>query len=218
MKVILTQDILKTNEDKAKKNKKIFKEHGVFVFNLISSPGSGKTTFLQKSIELLKPYYSIGVIEGDVFTAKDAEKIEEVCENVIQLNTRGGCHLDANMIAYAVQEFKLEDLDIIFIENVGNLVCPSEFDLGEDVRITILSVAEGDDKPEKYPFAFQGADAVIINKTDLIPYTNFNLSYATEQIDNLKPGMRIFEISTPRNEGYEAWIDYVRQIVSACLK
>lgn len=214
MKIILTEDILKANDDKAEKNRINFKENGVFVFNLISSPGSGKTTFLQKSIALLNPYFRIGVIEGDLFTAKDAERINAVCDHVIQLNTRGGCHLDANMIARAIQEFNLPELDIIFIENVGNLVCPSEFDLGEDAKIVILSVAEGDDKPEKYPFSFQEADAVIINKTDLIPYTNFNLNYAKEQINKLKPGVSVFEISTPENKGYTEWIAYVRQKVS----
>lgn len=213
MRIILTSDILKTNIDQAAANRKIFQENGVYVFNLISSPGSGKTTLLQKTIQLLQADYRIGVIEGDIFTAKDAERISTVCNDVVQLNTRGGCHLDAHMITYALAEFDLSKLDIIFIENVGNLVCPAEFDLGEDAKITILSVAEGDEKPEKYPFSFQEADAVIINKTDLIPYTNFNLDYAKEQIDQLKPGISIFEISTPKEKGYDAWLEYIRQKV-----
>ena len=211
MRIILTTDILRTNIDQAAANRQLFKENGVYVFNLISSPGSGKTTLLQKTIELLRADYRIGVIEGDIYTAKDAERISTVCDDVVQLNTRGGCHLDAQMIAYALGEFDLAKLDIIFIENVGNLVCPAEFDLGEDDKVTILSVAEGDEKPEKYPFSFQEADAVIITKTDLIPYTNFNLSYAEAQVEKLNPGISLFQLSTADDQCYLPWLAYIRE-------
>lgn len=211
MKIILSTDILSSNQDQASLNRKTLQEHGVQVFNLISSPGSGKTTLLCQTIRLLQPELRVGVIEGDIFTARDAERISQVCPDVVQLNTRGGCHLDARMIAAALKEFDLGKIDILFIENVGNLVCPAEFDLGEDEKIAVLSVAEGDDKPEKYPFAFQEAAAVVINKTDLIPYTNFDIAYARAQIRQLQPDAPIFEISTPQETGFSPWIAYLRQ-------
>jgi hydrogenase nickel incorporation protein HypB len=215
MKVVLQEDILKFNKDQAEKNRKLFNDMNLYVFNVISSPGSGKTTFLCNIIKRLSSEFRIAVVEGDLFTTKDAERIEEVCPVVSQINTSGACHLEADTIHEAIADFDLDNLDIIFVENVGNLVCPSEFDLGEDEFVTILSVTEGDDKPEKYPFSFSRAGSVIINKVDLLPYTNFRMDYAKEQIRQINPEANVFKISSLEMSGYDELIDYLKANVHA---
>lgn len=166
VKVVLAEKLMKANEDVAACNRHILKEKGVIMVNLISGPGAGKTTLLEKSLPLLTDKFCIGVIEGDIYTTRDAERIAKTGVEVVQINTHGACHLDAQMISEALKQLPLNELDLIFVENVGNLVCPAEFDLGEDYKIAVSSVAEGMDKPAKYPLVFREAFAAVITKTD----------------------------------------------------
>ncbi len=207
MKVKVVYPILKGNDEIAKQLKERFDEHGVLVFNLISSPGAGKTTFLENLIKNLSRFYRIGVIVGDIEDTVDAERLSKPGVLSVQLNTKGACHLDAGMIREGLSFFDLSKLDVLIIENVGNLVCPSDFYLGEDFKLVILSVTEGDDKPKKYPGTFFKADCVLINKTDLIPYTNFSLEKAKNDILSINPKVRIFEIQATKEE---TLFDFVR--------
>jgi len=186
---------------------------GIFVVNLLGSPGCGKTSLLERTIASLKEEVSMAVIEGDLFTAKDAERIEQHGIPVVQINTGGGCHLDANMVNSVLECLDLEKLDLIIIENVGNLVCPGEFKIGEDVKVTILSITEGEDKPLKYPTIFKQASAVIVNKVDLLPYTNFNLPLAIKDITSLNPEAVIVECSCQTGAGLERWCDWLKEQV-----
>ncbi len=210
MKVVMAKDLLKANSDLAKRNREMFQKARVLVVNMISSPGAGKTTLLEKTIPLLKNELSLAVIEGDVYTTRDAQRIENQGVEVIQINTSGGCHLDANMIASATKDLPLDELDLLFIENVGNLVCPAGFDLGEDHKVAVLSIAEGDDKPAKYPAVFRDAEAVVLNKIDLLPYTDFNLEEVTKQIRDINGGNNMFKVSAKTGEGLEAWLAWLR--------
>lgn len=206
MKVKVVYPILKGNDEIAKELKKRFDENGVFVFNLISSPGSGKTTFLEGLLKKLSKFYKIGVIVGDIEDSVDAERLSKPSVVTVQLNTKSACHLDAGMIKEGLSFFNLNEIDLLIIENVGNLVCPGDFYLGEDIKIVILSTTEGDDKPRKYPNTFFKADVVLINKIDLLPYTNFSLEKAKNDILSINPSIKIFEI-TAKNE--DTLIDFV---------
>lgn len=212
IKVKLVTNILRANEDMASRNREIFREKGSKVVNLISSPGAGKTTLLETTIRTLKNHLTIGVIEGDLMTTRDGERIAALEVPVVQINTRGGCHLDANMVHKALTELPSGKLDLIFIENVGNLVCPSAFDLGEDKKVVILSVTEGSDKPAKYPTTFEGAAACLLNKIDLLPYTNFNLREFYEDLKTIKPDLPVFEVSALTGQGMEAWYGWLTTI------
>ncbi|MBZ4654037.1 MAG: hydrogenase accessory protein HypB [Peptococcaceae bacterium] len=212
MQVKLVTNILRANEDMASRNREIFREKGTKVVNLISSPGAGKTTLLETTIRTLKNHLTIGVIEGDLMTTRDGERIAALEVPVVQINTRGGCHLDANMVHKALAELPLEKLNLLFIENVGNLVCPSAFDLGEDKKVVILSVTEGSDKPAKYPTTFEGAAACLLNKIDLLPYTNFNLREFYEDLKTIKPNLPVFEVSALTGQGMEAWYRWLTTI------
>jgi hydrogenase nickel incorporation protein HypB len=209
MKILMAQDILKVNDDAATMVRRNFEDRNIFVINLISSPGSGKTTFLETTLTRMAGKTRMAVIEGDLFTARDAERIEKTGVDVVQINTSGACHLDANMVQQAVEKISLENVQLIFIENVGNLVCPSEFDLGENMKMTLLSVTEGDDKPEKYPFAFKESQVAIINKMDLIRYVNFDLEAAKKDIRRINRDIKIFEVSSTTGAGFDDWIDYL---------
>ncbi len=211
MKIVMAQKILKANEQAAKENRA--KLACIPTVNLISSPGAGKTTLLEKTIGAFKPNYQIGVIEGDIYTARDAERIASQGAAVVQINTAGLCHLDANMVASAFKQLDLSKLDLLFIENVGNLVCPAEFDLGEDYKVALLSVAEGGDKPEKYPLVFKESHVVVINKNDLLPYTDFDMSKVQEDILRLNPDIKIFVTSASTGEGIEAWCAWLKEIM-----
>jgi len=173
-KVRVFTNILKANENIAQKNREIFNKNKVYTINLMSSPGSGKTSLLERTIDSLKNELRIAVIEGDLQTTKDAERIEKYNIPVTQINTDGACHLDANMVASVLDSYNFKEIDLFVIENVGNLVCPAGYDLGEEDRVVMVSIPEGDDKPIKYPLIFHNANVLIINKIDLLPYTNFN--------------------------------------------
>ncbi|MBI3583500.1 MAG: hydrogenase nickel incorporation protein HypB [Nitrospinae bacterium] len=210
MKIKVVSNILKANESIAEENRRLFKENGLFVINLISSPGAGKTSLLEKTIKILNSKISIGVIEGDIATTRDAERIEKTGARVIQINTNGACHLDSNMIRTSLRDFPLNGLDILFIENVGNLVCPANFNLGEDVKTVILSITEGDDKPKKYPGIFREARVLIINKTDLLPYTDCSIDKIKKESLEINPDLNIFEVSCRSGEGLDRWCNWVK--------
>lgn len=211
MKVKVVYPILKGNDEIAKGLKECFDKNGVFVFNLISSPGAGKTTFLEGLINNLSKFYKIGVIVGDIEDSVDAQRLSKPNILSVQLNTKSACHLDAGMIKEGLSFFDLSKLDILIIENVGNLVCPSDFYLGEDIKIVILSTTEGDDKPKKYPNTFYKADVVLINKIDLLPFTNFSLEKAKSDILSINPSARIFEISAIKEDGLTDFIRFLEQ-------
>ncbi len=210
MKIKVVSNILKANDSIAEENRGLFKENGLFVINLISSPGAGKTSLLEKTIKTLNSKISIGVIEGDIATTRDAERIEKTGARVIQINTNGACHLDSNMIRTSLRDFPLNGLDILFIENVGNLVCPANFNLGEDVKAVILSITEGDDKPKKYPGIFREAKVLIINKTDLLPYTDCSIDKIKKESLEISPDLNIFEVSCRSGEGLDRWCNWVK--------
>jgi len=202
-------NILKTNDEITARNKSLLEEKGIFVINLMSSPGSGKTSLLELLIAKLKNDINIAVIEGDIYTTKDAERIEAQGVPVVQINTGGACHLDGEMIKGALNELNLDKVDLLVIENVGNLVCPAEFEIGEDIKICVLSTTEGNDKPLKYPLMFEKSGVVILNKIDLIEYTNFDRAEFYKDIKSLNANAVTFETSCVKNQGIDevgSWI------------
>jgi hydrogenase nickel incorporation protein HypB len=211
MKIEVVENVLKYNKDQADKNRKLFKDNKILVLNLMSSPGAGKTSLIIETIKRLKSKKSIGVIEGDISSTYDAEKIKRYTEHVIQINTGGTCHLNATMVSTAVEKLKIIDLDIIIIENVGNLICPVGFDLGEDHKIVVSSVNEGDDKPVKYPPIFIKSDLVLLNKMDLIEISDFNLEFFKKNVNKLNPDSQIIEISCKKGTGLDRWIDWLTE-------
>lgn len=213
MEVKVMTDVLSKNDAIADSLRKRFEEKGVFVFNLLGSPGAGKTSLLEATLTELAKDYRIAVIEGDLYTTKDAERIHQIGVPVLQINTVGGCHLDAKMIEESMDTLAIDDYDIIVIENVGNLVCPAEFDIGEAVKVTVLSTTEGEDKPLKYPLIFKEAGAVVLNKIDLLPYIPFDKDKAVQDIHNLNPQTEIFEVSCTTKAGLSAWSQWLRQEV-----
>lgn len=214
MKIKVTTKILDANERIAEENKKMFKEAGVYVINLMSSPGAGKTSLLEKTIEAIKDKVRIGVIEGDITGTNDAERIDKLGVPVVQINTEGACHLDANMIAEAAKELPLKDIDLLFIENVGNLVCPAEFKVGEDMKVMILSLTEGDDKPLKYPLMFQESSVLIINKIDLKDLLDVSVDKIKKDAQFLNPKIKIFEVSCKTGQGIDEWTSWLLTNIS----
>lgn len=210
----IKKDILAAHEMIAEENRELFKKKGIFVLNLMSSPGAGKTTLLERTIELLKDTFNLGVIEGDIATSYDAERIRAHGVQVVQINTGGACHLDSTMIKNAFVEFSTASLDALIIENVGNLVCPAEFNLGEDAKVMILSVTEGEDKPLKYPLMFRISKALIINKVDLLPYIDCNISRISKDAISLNPDLRIFEISCTKKTGLPRWKQWLEEEIN----
>ncbi|MHC5094035.1 MAG: hydrogenase nickel incorporation protein HypB [Planctomycetota bacterium] len=209
MKISLNQKILSRNEQCAKKNKAFFKKNDVLCLNVISSPGSGKTTTISRTIQDLHDQIKIGVIEGDIKTDTDAQKIRDAGGEAVQIETQGACHLSAEQVHSALKALKAKELDVVIIENVGNLVCPAAFDLGEAQRVILLSVPEGDDKPIKYPGTFAEADVVLINKIDLADYIDFNLERALGDIRVVNPDVEIFQVSATTGEGMDQWYDWL---------
>lgn len=203
------EDILGKNNLMASRNRGYFEAKGVVALNLMSSPGSGKTTLLEKTIIALEGKKAVAVIEGDQQTLNDAERIHKTGAPVIQVNTGNGCHLDADMIRQALDKLQLEEESLLFIENVGNLVCPSLFELGEQNRIVIISVTEGEDKPQKYPTMFEHAHTCIINKTDLLPYVDFDTRLVKKYALKVNPHLHIMEMSARTGEGMDAWIAWL---------
>ncbi|HWI62511.1 MAG TPA: hydrogenase nickel incorporation protein HypB [Symbiobacteriaceae bacterium] len=215
MRIPLETRLLQGNQTIASQNRELFRRHSLLVLNLVSSPGAGKTTFLERWISQAKAHLRIGVIEGDVATTLDAERIAACGVPAVQINTHGACHLDAGMVARAAGQFDLAALDCLVVENVGNLVCPAEFDLGESLRVTLLSTAEGADKPAKYPASFRHADAVLLTKTDLLPVVPFDLQCFQASVGRLNPDVPVFHISAVTGEGLDQWTDWLRGQLSA---
>lgn len=207
------KDILGENDRIAATVHERLAARGVFVLNLLGSPGSGKTTLLEKTMAALKDEMKMAVIEGDLFTSKDADRIARCGVPVIQINTSGGCHLDAPMVEKALADLPAEGLDLLVIENVGNLVCPAEFSLGEDAKAVVLSVTEGNDKPMKYPLIFKESALTVLNKIDLVPYTDFDVAAAKEDIKTIHPGALVLPLSARTGEGMAAWLDWLREKV-----
>ena len=222
VQVRLASNLLGANELLARKNRNNFSRLGLLAVNLMSSPGSGKTTILEKSIEYLEGKLTLGVIEGDLYTDQDAQRIEQKGVQVVQINTAGACHLDAGMVGKAFEDLPNKELDLLFIENVGNLVCPAEFDLGEDFKTVVISTTEGNDKPLKYPLIFREARVILLNKIDLLPYTDFSLERFREDLAQLNPSAPIFLISGRSGEGIAEWNEWllgeVRRKVSSYQK
>lgn len=214
MKVKVVAQILEANDRIAAENKKLFKESGVYVINLMSAPGAGKTSLIERTIKELYKKLRIAVIEGDITGTDDAQRIESLGIPAVQINTGGACHLDANMINEAIADVPLKDIDLLIIENVGNLVCPAEFKVGEDMKIMILSITEGDDKPLKYPLMFQESSALILNKIDLLPYTNADLEKIKKNSLSLTPSLKIFEVSCKTGEGISKWTSWLQSLVA----
>ena len=207
--VAIERDLLARNDALADANRHWLAERGIFAVNLMSSPGSGKTTLLTRTIEALKKRSPVTVIEGDQQTSLDAERIRMTGVPALQVNTGKGCHLDARMIGAALAELAPPRCSVLFIENVGNLVCPAAFDLGEDRKVVILSVTEGEDKPLKYPDMFAAADVVLVNKMDLAPHCDFDLARATAYVHRVRPGLEVIPLSARTGEGFNRWLDWL---------
>jgi hydrogenase nickel incorporation protein HypB len=209
---MLEEDILSKNRLLASRNSGFFEARSVVALNLMSSPGSGKTTLLEQTIRALKGQRPVAVIEGDQQTLNDALRIEQTGTPVVQVNTGNGCHLDAGMIKGAMDQLDLQENSLLFIENVGNLVCPSLFELGEKHRVVIISVTEGEDKPLKYPTMFEHADTCIINKTDLLPYVDFDMARVRDYALTVNPRLKILELSAKTGEGMEDWVRWILEL------
>jgi hydrogenase nickel incorporation protein HypB len=207
--VQIEQDILSKNNGYAGENRQNFDDRGIFALNLVSSPGSGKTTLLVKTIERLKDKLAISVVEGDQQTSNDAERIRATGVPALQINTGKGCHLDAHMVGHALEKLKPADESLFLIENVGNLVCPAAFDLGEHHKVAILSVTEGEDKPLKYPDMFRAADVMLLNKCDLLPYLEYDADLAEANARRVNPDLSIFRVSATSGDGMSAWLDWI---------
>ncbi len=201
------ESVFRKNIEFSFKNRRLFKDRGVFVVNIIGSPGSGKTTLVEETCKRIGK--KVGFLVGDLNTERDAERIKTLGIPSVQINTKGGCHLDAAMIGEFVKKLPLDEIEILFIENVGNLVCPTSFYLGEDLRVVVLSVAEGDEKPEKYPSAFYSSNALVITKLDLLPYVDFSLEKAVSGALSVNPHLRVFKTSSKTGEGLDAWVEYL---------
>ncbi len=213
--VQIEQDILSKNNVHAAANRQFFDERGIFALNLVSSPGSGKTTLLCKTIELLKDKVAISVVEGDQQTSNDAERIRATGVPALQINTGKGCHLDGHMVGHAMQRLQPADESLFLIENVGNLVCPAAFDLGEHHKVAILSVTEGEDKPLKYPDMFAAADVMLLNKCDLLPDLEFDADLAEANARRVNPNLTIFRVSATSGDGLSAWLDWIQSGLEA---
>jgi hydrogenase nickel incorporation protein HypB len=211
MEIKVMKNILDRNQNKANEVRELLRTKNVLMVNIISSPGAGKTTLLERTCEEFCNNYRIAAVEGDVTTDRDAQRLKKYNIPIVVINTEGGCHLDSHSISKVLDEFDLEDIDILFVENVGNLICPSQFDLGEEFKIAMVSTAEGDDKPGKYPMLFREAKAVLLNKIDLIPYTNFNFNNFKTDLDKINPLIPLFEVSCTKGDGLKLWFEWITQ-------
>ena len=217
MEINIQKRVLEANENMADRNRRMFREKGVFVLNLMSSPGSGKTETLCKTLLHLMPEVVTGVIVGDICTRNDADRLEATGAAVVQINTDqfgGDCHLAAHLIEKAALTMDLAALDLLIVENIGNLVCPAEFDIGENAKAVMLSVTEGEDKPLKYPLMFQVADVAILNKIDLLPYLDLDVREAVENMKKVHPGLTVFELSAKTEAGLEPWVQWLKTAVA----
>ena len=214
MKVNVVKNILDANDRIALENRQRFDRHGLFTINLMSSPGAGKTTLLEEMGKKLSGKFRIGVIEGDIQSTIDADRVAEAGLAAVQIETDGACHLDANMIQSSLGHFDLDTLDLLVIENVGNLVCPAEFNTGEHAKVMLLSVTEGDDKPLKYPLMFRESKVLLISKIDLLPHVRCNVELIRETAQKLNPGIRIIEISSYTGQGLNEWHDWLAEQIA----
>jgi hydrogenase nickel incorporation protein HypB len=208
--VQIEQDILAKNDQHARFNREFLGERGIFAVNLVSSPGSGKTTLLTESIQRLRPNVAVTVIEGDQQTTNDADRIRATGAKALQINTGKGCHLDASMVERALERLQPENGSVLFIENVGNLVCPAAFDLGEAHKVVVLSVTEGEDKPLKYPDMFRAASLMLLNKVDLLPYVNFDSAKCIEYARRVNPSIEVLQVSATKGDGMDLWINWIK--------
>ncbi len=209
MKVEIVKDILSANEQIAQENRRLFDEKGLFVLNIMAAPGAGKTSLIERTIEALRDRLRIGVIDGDVASTIDADRIARLGIPAVQINTGGACHLDANMVRVALPRLPLDETDLLLIENVGNLICPTGFALGEHLKVMIASTPEGADKPYKYPGMFSVVDVLILNKVDLLPLLDFDLDYFRRGVEALNPDAAFFPISCKTGEGVQEWVDWL---------
>lgn len=207
--ITVERKVLAKNDEVAGQNRKIFTDNEIFTINLVSSPGSGKTTLLEKTIGLISSRVSISVIEGDVQTSLDAERVANYNVPVVSIVTNGACHLEAKLVQDAVMKLDLQKTELLVIENVGNLVCPAGYDLGENMKIVLVSTAEGDDKPLKYPKMFRNSEVLVINKIDLLPYVNCDIEKLKNNALNINPGLKIFEVSSTTGEGIKEWCNWL---------
>ncbi|UCD33832.1 MAG: hydrogenase nickel incorporation protein HypB [Desulfobacterales bacterium] len=217
----IVRKVLDVNDTIAKENRNLFAEKGVFVLNVMSSPGSGKTSILEKLLSRIVKKVRSAVIVGDICTSNDADRLSRFGAPAVQINTDafgGDCHLAAHVIKSALGNFNLDDVDLLIVENLGNLVCPAEFDMGEDLRVVVLSVTEGEDKPIKYPLMFRVCDVALLNKIDLLPHLDYSIKKAIENILQVNPSMAIFEISAKTEDGFDSWIDWLEQRVKGKFK
>ncbi len=205
MEIPIVEGILSANDQVAAANRALLDRHGILMVNVMASPGSGKTSLILKTIEALREQARVGVIEGDIASRVDADRVAEQGVPVVQINTGGQCHLDAPMVSRALQRLPLDQLDLVFVENVGNLICPVGFKLGEDLNVAIASVPEGDDKPYKYPGVFVAVDAIIVNKIDLLPYLRFDLAGFHRLVEGMNPDAGLFDVSCETGQGIEDW-------------
>jgi hydrogenase nickel incorporation protein HypB len=221
MEINIQKRVLEANENESDKLKIFFKEKNVFVLNVMSSPGSGKTETLVKTLNRIMPKIRTAVIVGDICTTNDAVRLEATGADATQINTDkfgGDCHLAAHMVESCAKEFDLDNIDLLIVENIGNLVCPAEFDIGEDARTVLLSVTEGEDKPLKYPAMFRLAHSAILNKVDLLPYLEFDIDEAENNIKKVNPNMPVFRISATKEQGFDPWIEWLEKMVFAKIK
>jgi len=210
MEIKIMKNILDSNQNRAEEVRSVMKEKNVCMINIISSPGAGKTTLLERICEKLAGRLKIGVIEGDITTDRDAQRLKRFDIPIVVINTGGACHLDSHSISKVLGYFDLDDLDVLFVENVGNLICPTSFDLGESFRLAVISTTEGDDKPAKYPMIFRQAKALVLNKIDLIPYTDFKYENFKNDIRKLNPSLPVFRVSAIRGDGvneFTKWLE-----------
>ena len=216
IRVPVVEKIFSANDRMASINREKLRNNKVFSINLMASPGAGKTSFILETIKCMMPDYKIGVIEGDTAPVTiDADKIIASGMPAVQINTGGDCHLEASMVSDGLDQLPLNEIDILIIENVGNLICPAAWDLGTDVNVLVASIPEGDDKPYKYPNIYRGLGVLVINKTDLLPYIDFNMDYFRQGVEMLNPGLITFPVSCKTDDGFSAWIEWLREKVEA---
>jgi hydrogenase nickel incorporation protein HypB len=214
-RVEVVEQILSANDQLAVENRTLLNDAGVFAVNMMASPGAGKTSLIEATIRGLADRYQLGVIDGDIATSIDADRAAAAGAQAVQINTGGECHLDAVMLQGALAQMDLDTIQLLIVENVGNLICPASFQLGTHASVLIASVPEGDDKPYKYPGMYRGVDALVINKTDLLPYVEFNMDYFQKGVEALNPGLISFPLSCRTNAGVEAWLDWLTGALEA---
>ena len=208
-RISIVEDIMSANDRLAQENREVFDKAGVFAINIMASPGAGKTTFIIKTLDALRGRLRMGVIEGDLATSIDADKAAAAGLPAVQINTGGDCHLDAVMVSSALPSLPLNELDLVIVENVGNLVCPASFAIGTHINVLVASIPEGDDKPYKYPSMYRGMQALVISKIDLLPYVPFNMDYFRQGVEILNSGVVTFTVSAKTGEGMGAWADWL---------